>query len=225
MIFKNNIYLILIVFIFSIGFQYYRYRRIAVGKIRISGLLLIKILIRSLVLVLFVILSKFYLQKNDKQGVSLPKAIFVVQSTNLVNFALSEDDAINILTRIGESKFSQIELLVYNAQKRKYYIYLPATSVPTFIHVLKIERTRKASLPISPVSFTPNLIPVNHIELFQLQGNQWKLSDPNQQDFNLMQLLDEENELISSYLLHYLLFLVLFLLAIDLGVKYRILKI
>ena len=225
MIFKNNIYIIVMVFIVTIGFQYYRYRRIAIGKINISGLLLLKILIRSLILILFLILSNFYFHFTFKQDVSLPKAIFVVQSTKIENFSLSEDDAINILTRIGESKFSQIELLVYDLRNKKFHVYIPSTSETTFSHLLKIERARKVALPEIHNAFKVDITPLNHIELYHLEGQQWKLSDSNQEDFNLLHLLDEDNELISSNMLHYLLFLILFLLTIDLGLKYRILKI
>ena len=67
--------------------------------------------------------------------------------------------------------------------------------------------------------------PKQRIELFEQNDNRWILSQTNQSNYNLFNFLNNENELISPYLLHYLLILILFLLAIDLGIKYRILKI
>jgi hypothetical protein len=65
----------------------------------------------------------------------------------------------------------------------------------------------------------------NRIEMYQGLGNEWKRSDPNQDNFNFFELINYENDLVSPYLVHYLLILMCVLLAFDLGVKYRILKI
>lgn len=225
MIFKNNIYLITFVFSISILIQYYRYRSIAKRNFNISGLLLIKILIRTLILILLLVVSKSYFQTTNNQASSLPEAVFVIETAQIANFELTDDDAINILSRIPEAKFSQLELLVYSHVDKKYFVFIPATSVQTFIHLLKIDRSGKSILIQKNISYDKDLVPVNHIELFQSQNSHFRISDPNQENFNLIRFLDQENSLISPYLLQYLLILILFLMGIDLGIKYRILKV
>lgn len=225
MIFSNHTYLILFVFLLSILFQYYRYRRIAKGNFSISGLLLIKILIRSFILLLLFILAKSYGQISNRQDIKLAKAVFILKTTNHVNFKLSEDDEINIITKIPETKYNQVELILYNVKSDKFFVFIPSTSITTFVHLLKIERPLNAiPLKIREPNLSKKLLS-NRIELFELNDNRWELSDSNQDNFDLLNLLDQENDLISPFLLQYLLILILFLLAIDLGIKYRVLKI
>lgn len=225
MIFSNHTYLLLAVFLLCILIQYYRYRRIAKGNFNISGLLLIKILIRSFILLLLFILAKSYGQISKRQDVKLAKAVFIIKTTNHVNFKLSEDDKINIITKLPESKYKQVELLLYNVKNDRFFVFIPSTSVTTFNHLLKIERP----VNVIPLKMEePNLAKIlisNRIELFELIDNRWDLSDSNQDNFDLLKLLDQENDLISPFLLQYLLILILILLTIDLGIKYRVLKI
>jgi hypothetical protein len=61
--------------------------------------------------------------------------------------------------------------------------------------------------------------------MYQSERGTWRRIDTNQDNFNLLQLIDFENELVSPFLVHYLLILVGILIAFDLSFKYRILKI
>ena len=140
MIFSNNTYPIILVFLISILLQYFRYRRISNGNFSISGLFLIKILIRSFVLLLLIVLAKSYGQIDNKQEDRSAKAVFVVKTISHNNFKLSEDDKINIITKIPESKFNKVELVLYNVKLDKFYVFIPETSVSTFMHLLKLDR-------------------------------------------------------------------------------------
>ena len=225
MIFTNNISLVVLVFLVLIILQYLRYRRIAGSKLDISGLLLLKILIRSITLSLFILITKIYLNDEHQQDLSQSDAIFVVKTSNPNFYKLTEDDRVNIVTRIPENKISHIQLLLFNPISKSYYVYIPFTSVKTFIHLLEIERSEYIPLLKANKTIDALIRPKQRIELFEQNDNRWILSQTNQANYNLFNFLNNENELISPFLLHYLLILVLFLLAIDLGIKYRILKI
>jgi hypothetical protein len=186
---------------------------------------LIKILIRSFVLLLLIVLAKSYGQIDNKQEDRSAKAVFVVKTISHNNFKLSEDDKINIITKIPESKFNKVELVLYNVKLDKFYVFIPETSVSTFMHLLKLDRPNNVIPLKMKDSYLSKNLTIDRIELFQFIDNSWILSDSNQDNFDLLNLLDQENDLISPFLLQYLLILILFLLAIDLGIKYRILKI
>ena len=225
MIFTNFRYLLLIIFLFSIVFQYLRYIRIAKNKFRISGILLIKILIRSIIFLLFILASKALLTRSLTNQRINQKALFVIKTKNSTGFNLTEDDQINIITRVPPTKFKQLEICLLNTSDHQFYQFIPPTSENTFLHVLKIERPfsrvlRKITMP-QMQSFQQS----KRIEVYENQKNQWVLSDTNQEDFNLFEFLNEENAYLSPYLLHYLLILILCLLSLDIGIKYRILKI
>lgn len=225
MIFPNNIYLIISAFFIFNALQYYRYHRIAGKDFRISGLLLLKMLIRSLLLILFILLSKTFFKYDDYQTSSKTDARFVIKTNNPNNFKLTDDDRVNILTRIPNNTIHQIQLLLFNPRNKTYYVYIPSTSVKTFNHLLAIDR----KIGMLQTYDAGDLSTLNNskqrIELFELKEHRWILSQSNQNNFSLFKFLDEENDLISPYLLHYLLILILCFLAIDLGIKYRILKI
>jgi hypothetical protein len=225
MIFTNNISFIVLVFLVLLILQYIRYRRIAGRNLDISGLLLLKILIRSITLSLFILISKIYLIGDHQQDFSQSDATCVVKTSNPNFFKLTEDDRVNIVTRIPDNKISHIQLLLFNPITKSYYVYIPFTSVKTFVHLLKIERSEYIPLLKANKSIDAFFRPKQRIELFEQHDNRWILSQTNQSNYNLFNFLNNENELISPYLLHYLLILILFLLAIDLGIKYRILKI
>lgn len=225
MIFPNNTYLIILVFLVINFIQYYRYRRIAGRDIGISGLLLFKILIRSFTLVLFILLARAYLKNSNNQVLSKSDATFVIKSYNPKSFTLPEDDRVNIKTRIPSNSVRQIQLLLFNPRTQLYYVYIPFTSTKTLNHLLEIERNINSPLLEVKEMIGTSINSKQRIELFELRDNRWVSSQSNQDNFNLFKFLDEENELISPYLLHYLLILILCLLAFDQGIKYRILKI
>jgi hypothetical protein len=152
-------------------------------------------------------------------------ALFVINCKTHLNFRLSEDDQVNISSRIPELKYSELEIWLHNTSTRKYYIFIPKTSENTFRHLLKIERENKLVpkelIPLPNHYFNS----LNRIEMYQSERGTWRRIDSNQDDFNFLQLIDFENELVSPFLVHYLLILAGILIAFDLSFKYRILKI
>ncbi len=225
MIFPNNTYLIILVFLVLNILQYYRYRRIAGRDFSISGLLLVKMLIRSFLLIFFILLSKEYQKYNDKGDSNKSDVLFVIKTSNPSMYKLSEDDRVNIVTRIPNKNVRQLQLLLFNPRTHLFYVYIPLTSLKTFNHLLEIDRNVTSPLKKEKETTLPSINSNQRIELFELQVKQWVSSQSNQDNFNLFKFLDEENDLISPYLLHYLLILILCLLAIDQGIKYRIIKI
>ncbi len=225
MIFMNNSILFIGVFIFSLIIQYIRYRRMSINQFSISSLLMIKFLIRSLILCCLLIVLKNLTNVPQKSKQEYNNALFVITCKTHVNFKLSEDDQVNISSRVPELRYSELEIWLYNSSTRKYYIFIPRTSEKTFRHLLKIERENK----LVPRELSPlpdyHFNSLNRIEMYQSERGTWRRIDTNQDNFNFLKLIDFENELVSPFLVHYLLILIAILIAFDLSFKYRILKI
>ena len=225
MIFTNSPYLLLAIFLISVIIQYVRYKRIAKKQFGISAILIIKILIRALIIVLFIISAKAFLRINSNNNPQKLHAVFVIRTNNIRNFKLTEDDQTNISTKLATNLFTKFELRLYNDLDKQYYQYVPPTSENTFVHLLNIERPFQQSL--LPVQGPPMLgfQQSKRIELYEISNNRWRLSDKNQEDFSIFEFLNDENTFVSPFLLQYLLILILCLLSLDIGIKYRILKI
>ncbi len=225
MIFSNYIFILSFLFILIVGIQYFRYKRIAKDQFRISGILLIKILIRSIILLLLIFAAKAFLKGPVNNGHLRQKALFILISNQPSSFILSEDDQINIMTRIPANKFNQFELCLYEPGKRQFFQYIPPTSEQTFLHLLKIKRPFQRILKQVVKMQGKSFHQIKRLEVYQFANNQWEISEMNQEDFNVFQFLNDENASVSPFLLHYLLILILCLLCLDLGITYRILKI
>lgn len=191
----------------------------------VSGLLLIKIVLRSLVFVLFLIASKAILNRGGNQNPSRQRALFVIKTVSPFNYNLSEDDQINMITRVQANKYVQIEICLLNPTTKQFFQFIPPTSEKTFFHLIKIERPFKRNLQRVDHPEFISLRPINRIEFYEYSNHEWKLNESNQDNFNLFDFLSEENRKLSPFLLHYLLILILSLLCLDIGIKYRILKI
>lgn len=174
---------------------------------------------------LFFVCAKALLKPSSQDAKHAQQALFVIKTYSPANFTLTEDDQINIITRVPTTKFSELELCLLNPASNRYYQFIPPTSEKTFLHLLRIERPLKRPLRLIDEPLLYRLRPTKRIEVFEYSKNQWVLSDANQDSFNLFQFLVEENAPLTPLLLHYLLILILFLSVIDLGIKYRILKI
>ncbi len=108
MIFTNYTFLFWGLLFVIIVLQYLRYRQIASKKFSISGLLLIKIVIRLLIFVLFLVTSKSIISQTDKRDRVSQQALFVIKTTSPQNFNLTEDDQINMITRVPTNKYDAI---------------------------------------------------------------------------------------------------------------------
>jgi hypothetical protein len=225
MIFTNYPFLIFCLFLVSIALQYVRYRQIAAKKFSVSGLLLIKIVIRSLVFVFFLIASKAILNQSGNQNLSRQRALFVIKTFSPFNYNLSEDDQINLITRTPAHQYGHIEICLFNPATKQFFQFIPPTSPKAFFHLIKIERPFKRNLQRVDNPAFLLLRPINRIEFYEYSNHEWELNESNQDNFNLFEFLSEENSKLSPFLLHYLLILILSLLCLDIGIKYRILKI
>jgi hypothetical protein len=225
MIFNNYTLLLSCLFLVSIVLQYLRYRQIATKKITISGLLLIKIVFRILIFILLLVTSKSLLNQNDKGNLNAKRALFIIKTKNPSNFNLTEDDQINMITRIPTNKYNSIEICLYNPSNGQFYQFIPPTSEKTFLHVITIERPINHILQKSFKYANQALHPINRIEVYEYSNNEWVLNKNNQDNFNVLGFLSEESSSLSPILRQYLLILILSLLCLDVGIKYRILKI
>ena len=225
MIFTNYTLVLSGLFLVSIVLQYLRYRQIATQKLTISGLLLIKIVIRFLIFTLLLVTSKSLLNQNYKGTQDVKHALFVIKTSNPPNFNLTEDDQINIITRVPANTYKSIEICLFNPTNNQFYQFVPPTSEKTFLHVITIERPLKHILQKSFNNSLQSLHPVNRIEVYEYSNNEWVLNKNNQDNFNLFEFLSEENSSLSPIVRQYLLILILSLLCLDIGIKYRILKI
>ena len=223
--FMNNTILIISLFFVFLIIQYVRYRRMSKFHFHLSGLLLIKILIRSFILVSMILVLNNLLKSPNKIKEDTSNALFILSCEDERNFKLSEDDQINISTRLPAMKFKKIELWLYNTSSQKFFVYIPSTSEKVFMHLLKIERAKEIFPLEKIVNLNSITKPSSRIEMYLTNGKLWRRSDVNQDNFNLIKLFDYENDLVSPYLVHYLLILIVLLIAFDLGFKYRILKI
>lgn len=225
MIFTNYTFLFWGLLFVIIVLQYLRFRQIASKKFSISGLLLIKIVIRLLIFVLFLVTSKSIISQTDKRDRVSQQALFVIKTTSPQNFNLTEDDQINMITRVPTNKYDAIEISLYNPLNKQFYQFIPPTSEKTFLHILSIERPLKHILQKSAKSELYNIHPINRIEFYEYSNDKWVLNKSNQDNFNLFEFLGQENRSLSPFLLQYFLILILILLCLDIGIKYRILKI
>lgn len=225
MIFSNNPFLIITLFVLCIIIQYVRYRHIASGKFKISGILIIKILLRSTTFISLIVASKAYINSKDDSVDSSQRALFIISSNEPDRFTLTEDDRIYLITRVPEEKYNQIEICLYNPNEKRFFQYIPATSSKTFLHLLQIERPSRKILYKERILNLSKFNPSNRIEFFEYSNNQWNPTNVNQDSFNIIDYLGQENSSFPPFLLHYLLILILSLLALDIGIKYRILKI
>jgi hypothetical protein len=163
MIFNNYTLLLSCLFLVSIVLQYLRYRQIATKKITISGLLLIKIVFRILIFILLLVTSKSLLNQNDKGNLNAKRALFIIKTKNPSNFNLTEDDQINMITRIPTNKYNSIEICLYNPSNGQFYQFIPPTSEKTFLHVITIERPINHILQNSFKYSNQALHPINRI--------------------------------------------------------------
>lgn len=225
MYFMNNTNLIIGLFLFCLVIHYLRYRRMVRNNFHISGLLLIKYLIRSLILFCLLLVLKNILNVSVKVNQNAEKALFVISTDNHLNFKLTEDDQVNISSRIPTYKFKEIELCLYNTNTNSFYLYIPKTSKKTFLHLLKIERRNVSLSSLLKKTSIRIQRPINRVEMYQWQEKEWFKSDTPKDHFSILQLIDYENDLVSPYLIHYLLILIVILITFDLSFKYRILKI
>lgn len=226
MIFQNNYFLIIFVFICSILFQYLRYRRISGKQFRLSGLLLLKILLRAISLITFLlalsVLLNYSIENRNGKG---SKAMFVIKTSAPKRFILNENDRTYILSNLSNKKYSSISMNLFDINTKNSFVFVPETSPTTFIHLLEIERPSQHIL-LKTVDFNIKYTDIsNRIELFQWTSNKY-LKIPSNSDGNyFFNLLNQENTLSTSNLLQYLLILLIVLLGLDLGIQYRILKI
>jgi hypothetical protein len=224
MIFTNSPYLLFAVFLFGIIIQYVRYLRIAKKQFGVSAILIIKILIRSLIIILFIIAGKAFLRFNTRNNSQHLHAVFIIRTNNTLNFKLTDDDQTNISTKLASNQFTKFELRLYNEFDKQFYQYVPPTSENTFVHLLHIERPFQT--PMLRVHGPPmqSFQHSKRIELYEISNNRWHLNDKNQEDFSIWDFLNNENTFLTPFLLQYLLILILCLLSLDIGIKYRILK-
>jgi len=178
-----------------------------------------------MILCCFLVVLKNLVSNPEKTRQVNNRALFVISCKNHLNFKLSEDDQVNISSRLTEFKYSEIEIWLYNSLTKKYFLFIPRTSENTFRHLIKIERENKFSpLELSQLA-TENLKLTNRIEMFRSDESSWRRMDNHQDNFDFIQLIDFDNELVSPFLIQYLLILICILIAFDLSFKYRILKI
>jgi len=225
MIFTNSPYLLSAIFLISIIIQYVRYKRIAKNQFGISAILIIKILIRALIVVLFIVSAKAFLRFNSNKNKQHLHAVFVIRTNNTRNFKLTEDDQTNISTKLATNLFTKFELRLYNEVDKSFYQYVPPTSENTFVHLIHIERPFQHSLLRVQGPFVGSFQQSKRIELYEFSNNRWHISDKNQEDFSIFNFLNDDKTFVSPFLLQYLLILILCLLSLDIGIKYRILKI
>ena len=178
-----------------------------------------------MILCCFLIVLKNLTLVPQKSKHEYTNALFAISCKTHTNFKLSEDDQVNISSRIPAFKYAELEIWLFNSSTQKFYVFIPRTSENTFRHLLKIERENKL-LPLER-SALPNhpIKSLNRIEMYHSERGTWRRMDTNQDNFNFLQLIDFENELVSPFLVHYLLILIGILIAFDLSFKYRILKI
>lgn len=224
MIFSNYPFLLSGIFIALIALQYVRYRRIGAKYISISGMLLIKLIVRILAFALFLVASKSFFINSLYEKSSSKQALLVIKSSNPKGFRLSEDDQINILTRIPSAKYESIQICLFNPNTNQYYQFIPPTSEKSFFHLISIERPLNRTLQLVNSIYLNTLKPVNRVEYYENANNAWQINESNQDNFNLFEFLSEENSSMRPFLLQYLLILIIALLSIDIGIKYRILK-
>ncbi len=192
---------------------------------RISNLILIKLMIRTMSIIFFSVililgLDNAYSKDNKDDGSCINYILSIKTSEN--NIVLEK----STISKISELVNSQIKLkasfLIHISNKNKYYLALPSTSKSTFLNLIQSPNLHFDITTLKSTAYqellTNNTIPVliNSTKTVQIG------SESNMGNNSFLNYLINWFEIPFIHL--YLLFLTVFLVSFDLFTKFRIIK-
>ncbi len=192
---------------------------------RISNLILIKLMIRTMSIIFFSVililgLGNAYSKDNKDDGPCINYILSIKTSEN--NIVLEK----STISKISELVNSQIKLkasfLIHISNKNKYYLALPSTSKSTFLNLIQSPNLHFDITTLKSTAYqeliTNNTIPVliNSTKTVQIG------SESNMGTNSFLNYLINWFEIPFIHL--YLLFLTVVLVSFDLFTKFRIIK-
>ncbi len=192
---------------------------------RISNLILIKLMIRTMSIIFFSVililgLDNAYSKDNKDDGSCINYILSIKTSEN--NIVLEK----STISKISELVNSQIKLkasfLIHISNKNKYYLALPSTSKSTFLNLIQSPNLHFDITTLKSTAYqeliTNHTIPVliNSTKTVQIG------SESNMGNNSFLNYLINWFEIPFIHL--YLLFLTVFLVSFDLFTKFRIIK-
>ena len=192
---------------------------------RISNLILIKLMIRTMSIIFFSVililgLDNAYSKVNIDDGSCINYILSIKTSEN--NIVLEK----STISKISELVNSQIKLkasfLIHISNKNKYYLALPSTSKSTFLNLIQSPNLHFDITTLKSTAYqeliTNNTIPVllNSTKTVQIG------SESNMGTNSFLNYLINWFEIPFIHL--YLLFLTVVLVSFDLFTKFRIIK-
>ena len=192
---------------------------------RISNLILIKLMIRTMSIIFFTVILILGLgnvnSKNNKDDVSCINYILSIKTSDN-NIVLEKSTISKISELVNSQNKLKASFLIHISNKNKYYLALPSTSKSTFLNLIQSPNlhfdiaTLKSN--VNQELITNNTIPVliNSTNTVQL------VRESNMGNNSFLNYLNNWFEIPFIHL--YLLFLTVVLVSFDLFTKFRIIK-
>lgn len=192
---------------------------------RISNLILIKLMIRTMSIIFFTVILILGLgninSKNNKDDVSCVNYILSIKTSDN-NIVLEKSTISKISELVNSQNKLKASFLIHISNKNKYYLALPSTSKSTFLNLIQSPNlhfdiaTLKSN--VNQELITNNTIPVliNSTNTVQL------VRESNMGNNSFLNYLNNWFEIPFIHL--YLLFLTVVLVSFDLFTKFRIIK-
>ena len=204
-----------------IAYKYF----VAKGKVfQISRVLVFKYILRFILLISFLLLSFYAInlkQNKDSIGQKVGSTLFVISDNSSSLTWNSLKDKVNELP--DNATYS---LLIYLQKENQFLQVIPSTNRESFLNL--IERANESSLMHPKRRFTDHLTShpkVDQFEVFILNKNQWQNITNDSSHSFLFSTSSLNSWMGNTYLLVYLVVLILLLLFIDIVFTAKAIKI
>lgn len=204
-----------------IAYKYY----VAKGKVfQISRVLVFKYILRFILLISFLLLCFYAInlkQNKDSIGQKAGSTLFVISDNSSSLTWNSLKDKVNELP--GNAAFS---LLIYQQKENQFLQVIPSTNRESFLNL--IERANESSLMHPKRRFTDRLTShpkVDQFEVYVLNKNQWQTITNDSSKSSLFSTSSLNSWMGNTYLLVYLVVLILVLVFIDIVFTAKAIKI
>ena len=204
-----------------IAYKYY----VAKGKVfQISRVLVFKYNLRFILLISFLLLCFYAInlrQNKDSIGQKAGSTLFVISDNSS---SLTWNSLKDKVYELPEN--ASYSILIYEQKNSQFLQVIPATNRESFLNL--IERANESSLTHPKRRFTDRLTShpkVDQFEVYVLNKNQWQTITNNSSHSSLFSTNSLNSWMGNTYLLVYLVVLILVLLFIDIVFTAKAIKI
>jgi hypothetical protein len=192
---------------------------------RISNLILIKFMIRTMSIIFFTVILILGLgnvnSKNNKDDVSCINYILSIKTSDN-NIVLEKSTISKVSELVNSQNKLKASFLIHISNKNKYYLALPSTSKSTFLNLIQSPNLHFDITTLKSTAY-PELITNNTIPVLLNSTKTVQIgSESNMGTNSFLNYLINWFEIPFIHL--YLLFLTVVLVSFDLFTKFRIIK-